>query len=215
MNEDGGYIELPAINSCHAVWELSLSEQVWPDLLTADWHHCRAMSIEEFVVSRDKTVHLVGTLTALSPLIQSANNAFYFVELSSVVTDPNHLPPSTLSTTILIASSLAFTRRLLRVGQIYYFTNLHLATLFPETAKERRSLATSHTSRVHVITAQRLNELWLTRERINPRKRKSSSSANDVHETKRIRPGELTCVTPRCLLITTRCRCLRLTAAGH
>lgn len=186
--EDVGYIEIPAIDSCRAVWSVVPTVQIWPETLTADWHKHRAMSIEEFVVSRDKTLHLVGTVTAISPLIlQTAHNAFYFAELSSVASDPGQTL-STLSTTVLIAGALTFTRRLLRVGHIYFITNLQLATLFPNSENERRTFTTSSKSRVHRIdSAERLNELWLTRERVNTRKRKSSQGADEEHDKKRVR----------------------------
>lgn len=188
--EDVGYIEIPAIDSCRAVWSVVPTVQIWPETLTADWHKHRAMSIEEFVVSRDKTSHLVGTVTAISPLIlQTAHNAFYFAELSSVASDPGQTL-STLSTTVLIAGALTFTRRLLRVGHIYFITNLQLATLFPNSGNEQRTFTTSSKSRVHRIdSAERLNELWLTRERVNTRKRKSSQGADEEHDKKRVRAG--------------------------
>ncbi len=201
-SDEAGYIELPAIESCRAVWSVVPNAQIWPETLTADWHKYRAMSIEEFVVSRDKTAHLVGTVTAISPLIQqSAHCAYYFVELSSVAADPAHQSQSTLSTTVLISGTLAFTRRVLRVGQIYYITHLQLATLFPNSENERRTFTTSSKSRVHVIdSVARLNELWVTRERINTRKRKSSNGADDEHDKKRARAGKLTRVKERSVL---------------
>lgn len=199
--EDVGYIELPAIDSCRPVWRVVPAAQLWPESLTADWQQHRALSIEEFVATRDKTAHLVGTVTALSPLIQqSANTAVYFVELSSVAADPSHTL-TTLSTTVLVAGALTFTRRLLRIGQIYFITHLQLATLFPRSEHERCTFTTSHKSRVHRIdSAEQLNALWLTRARENTRKRKSAQGVDEEHDRKRARAGTyLTRVTERWL----------------